>query len=125
MADLRAHMALLVRLMRETTNQIKLFKLGQAMDDDRRALAQLQPPNRGRGMQIFVKTLLGATITLDVDEDEPIVNVKLMIERKTGTGVEQQRLIFLGRDLEDHQTLAVYGIEKESTLHLVLRLIGS
>jgi ubiquitin len=76
------------------------------------------------GMQIFIKTLTGKTITLDVNRSTSVAAVKDMIHQKEGVPTDQQRLVFGGKQLEYSLPIADYNIESESTVHLVLRLRG-
>ena len=72
--------------------------------------------------QIFIKTLTGKSLTLEVTDTDTIGSIKQKILEKDGIPVDQQRLVFNGKQLEDAQTVADYNIQSDANIHLVLRL---
>lgn len=119
-----------------TNSTIKMFKLtnkGKILSDDDNIsenidvysnLNVLIPMLGGGQKQIFIKTLQGKTMTIDVSDDDTIESIKEKIFEKEGIPIEQQRLVFNGKQLEDNQTINGYGIDDGSSIHLVLRLRG-
>jgi ubiquitin C len=111
--------------------------VGKRLEDDRtladynitkestiQVVLVLRGGGSGGGMQIFVKTLTARSITLEVDSNDTIEQVKMKLADKDGIPANEQRLIFGAKPLEDGCTLAEYNITKESTLHQVLKLCG-
>lgn len=73
---------------------------------------------------IYVKNLTGRTIDFQITHQMSVEELKMKIQEKDGTPVEQQRFIFAGKDFKDSMLLGMYNITKDSTIHLVLRLRG-
>ena len=86
--------------------------------------SNISSSNGSGSKSIFIKTLSGKTIPMDINDSDTIGSIKQRIFEKEGIPIDQQRLVFNGKQLEDAQTIGSYGIEADSNVHLVLRLKG-
>ncbi|KAM0935603.1 putative Ubiquitin-like domain-containing protein [Dioscorea sansibarensis] len=87
-------------------------------------MRRVMVPLLGGMMTIYVKTLTGKSIKLEVEKSDTVWNIKSKISEKEDISIEEQRLVFSGKQLEDDRTLADYEVQAGSTIYLVLRLRG-
>ncbi len=109
--------------------QYKLFYKDKMLDLDNLLIHQIMKEDlikliKKDVFEIFVKTLTGKTLDLYVSHNDTIGYVKYLVQIQEGILPQDQRLNYAGKQLEDNRTIGDYNIEKESTLHLVLRLRG-
>ena len=105
-------------IQKESTLNVLLYLRGGGTDGDGTSSGS------GSGKQIQIKTLQGKTMPMEVQDGDTIGSIKAKIHEKEGIPVDQQRLVFNGKQLEDNMKVSDYGIQADSVMHLVLRLKG-
>ncbi|KAH6906335.1 ubiquitin-related domain-containing protein [Coprinopsis sp. MPI-PUGE-AT-0042] len=106
--------------MQESEGSPEMLTIPAGLQDNGQAIAT---PQIRTGFQVFVKTFR-TIVTFGVEPTETVDNLRQRIHQKEGMPLDQVRMICFGRLLEDGRTLSSYNVQKESIIHLVLRLRG-
>ena len=99
-----------------------ILKIYSDYHSEKKIILELYNVEMYKGYMIFIKTFTGKTLDLRCNYDETIYELKRKLFIREGTSPNDVRLIFAGKQLEENRTMADYNIQKESTIHQVLRL---